>query len=401
MNVFSWRKEISCHIRHGIIYTLYMTLPIVQTDVPLGYIDLGSGNPSLDLLPIEMLQRASELYFSSGDRRTLQYGAEHGIGYFLTALAEFLSAYLQLQVNSDALLVTNGASAALDMLCTLYTKPGDLIFVEEPTYFLARSIFADHKLQVETISVDQDGLDIDEVEKKLSREMPKFVYTIPTFHNPASVTLSQDRRDRLVNLAQQEDILIIADEVYQFLAYDHEPPEPMAVFSSQVEQVISINSFSKILAPGLRLGWIQTHPEVLSRLVRSGLLDSGGGMNPFTSAIAYYLIQAGDLADNIARLKGIYQHRLAAMDKALELYLPEAEYTAPHGGYYFWVRFPGMDVSKIRARAWKSKIDFRPGELFSSQMGLQEYMRLSISYYDAPQIEQGIMELAKCLRGGD
>lgn len=378
-----------------------MTLPIVQTDVPLGYIDLGSGNPSLDLLPIEMLQRASELYFSSGDRRTLQYGAEHGIGYFLTALAEFLSAYLQLQVNSDALLVTNGASAALDMLCTLYTKPGDLIFVEEPTYFLARSIFADHKLQVETISVDQDGLDIDEVEKKLSREMPKFVYTIPTFHNPASVTLSQDRRDRLVNLAQQEDILIIADEVYQFLAYDHEPPEPMAVFSSQVEQVISINSFSKILAPGLRLGWIQTHPEVLSRLVRSGLLDSGGGMNPFTSAIVYYLIQAGDLADNIARLKGIYQHRLAAMDKALELYLPEAEYTVPHGGYYFWVRFPGMDVSKIRARAWKSKIDFRPGELFSSQMGLQEYMRLSISYYDAPQIEQGIMELAKCLRGGD
>ncbi len=392
---------MSCQVRHGISYTLYMILPIVQTDVPLGYIDLGSGNPSLDLLPIEMLQRASELYFSSGDRRTLQYGAEHGIGYFLTALAEFLSAYLQLQVNSDALLVTNGASAALDMLCTLYTKPGDLIFVEEPTYFLARSIFADHKLQVETISVDQDGLDIDEVEKKLSREMPKFVYTIPTFHNPASVTLSQDRRDRLVNLAQQEDILIIADEVYQFLAYDHEPPEPMAVFSSQVEQVISINSFSKILAPGLRLGWIQTHPEVLSRLVRSGLLGSGGGMNPFTSAIAYYLIQAGDLADNIARLKGIYQHRLAAMDKALGLYLPEAEYTAPHGGYYFWVRFPGMDVSKMRARAWKSKIDFRPGELFSSQMGLQEYMRLSISYYDAPQIEQGIMELAKCLRGGD
>jgi DNA-binding transcriptional MocR family regulator len=124
-------------------------------------------------------------------------------------------------------------------------------------------------------------------------------------------------------------------------------------------------------------------------------------MNPFTSAIAYYLIQAGDLADNIARLKGIYQHRIAAMDKALGLYLPEAEYTVPHGGYYFWVRFPGMDVSKMRARAWKSKIDFRPGELFSSQMGLQEYMRLSISYYDAPQIEQGIMELAKCLRGGD
>jgi 2-aminoadipate transaminase len=377
-----------------------MITPIEQSDAPPGIIDLGSGNPSLDLLPIEILERASANYFSIGDRRTLQYGAERGNGYFLATLAEFLSTISQFNVPTDALLTTNGASAALDLLCTLYTKPGDLIFVEEPTYFLARRIFADHQLQVKAISMDGDGMDIEQLEEKLSRVKPKFIYTIPTFHNPASVTLAQNRRERLVNLSHQHNFLLIADEVYQFLAYDTTPPQPLAAFTSQVEQVISINSFSKILAPGLRLGWIQAHQKAIKRLAECGLLDSGGGLNPFTSGIVCYLIQAGDLTQNIANLKGIYQKRLAAMHKVLTQYLPEADYFMPHGGYYFWVRLAGLDTSQLRVKAREYGVDFRPGTLFSSQMGLQEYLRLSFSYYDASQIERGIKKLAKCLHQG-
>jgi DNA-binding transcriptional MocR family regulator len=374
-------------------------MPIEQTDVPPHNIDLGSGNPSLELLPIEILERASANYFSAGDRRTLQYGAERGNGYFLATLAEFISTSIQRDVPVDALLTANGASAALDLLCTLYTKPGDLIFVEEPTYFLARRIFADHHLQVEAVSIDKDGLDIEQLEEKLKKAKPKFIYTIPTFHNPASVTLAEDHRKRLVNLSQQNNFLIIADEVYQFLAYDTTPPKPMAAFANEVEQIISINSFSKILAPGLRLGWIQAHPKVIKRLAECGLLDSGGGLNPFTSGIVRYLIQVGDLVENIARLKEVYQKRLAVMNKALIQYLPEADYFTPHGGYYFWVRLPGVDTSRLRARAQKYGIDFRPGTLFSSQMGLKEYLRLSYSYYNEPQIELGIKILAECLHG--
>ena len=377
-----------------------MITPIEQSDAPPGIIDLGSGNPSLDLLPIEILERASANYFSIGDRRTLQYGAERGNGYFLATLAEFLSTISQFNVPTDALLTTNGASAALDLLCTLYTKPGDLIFVEEPTYFLARRIFADHQLQVKAISMDRDGMDIEQLEEKLSRVKPKFIYTIPTFHNPASVTLAQNRRERLVNLSHQHNFLLIADEVYQFLAYDTTPPQPLAAFTSQVEQVISINSFSKILAPGLRLGWIQAHQKAIKRLAECGLLDSGGGLNPFTSGIVCYLIQAGDLTQNIANLKGIYQKRLAAMHKVLTQYLPEADYFMPHGGYYFWVRLAGLNTSQLWVKAREYGVDFRPGTLFSSQMGLQEYLRLSFSYYDASQIERGIKKLAKCLHQG-
>jgi DNA-binding transcriptional MocR family regulator len=377
-----------------------MMMPIEQTDVPSGNIDLGSGNPSLELLPIEILEQASANYFSAGDRRTLQYGAERGNGYFLTALAEFLSTSLQFDVPTNVLLTTNGASAALDLLCTLYTKPGDLIFVEEPTYFLARRIFSDHQLQVETVALDKNGLDVEQLEEKVNRTKPKLIYTIPTFHNPASVTLAQERRERLVYLTQQYNFLIIADEVYQFLAYDTTPPKPLAAFTNQVEQVISINSFSKILAPGLRLGWIHAHPKVIKRLAECGLLDSGGGLNPFASGIVYYLIQAGDLAENIAKLKGVYQKRLAAMNKALDQYLPEAGYLIPHGGYYFWVRLPGLDTSQLRVSAQKYGIDFRPGTMFSSKMGLNEYLRFSFSYYNAPQIELGVKKLAECLHEG-
>jgi 2-aminoadipate transaminase len=376
-----------------------MVIPVEQTDVPPGIIDLGSGNPSLELLPIEILERASANYFSVGDRRTLQYGAERGNGYFLAALAEFLSTSLQLDVPVVALLTANGASAALDLLCTLYTKPGDLIFVEEPTYFLARRIFADHHLQVAAVLMDKDGLDIEQLEEKLSQALPKFIYTIPTFHNPASMTLAEERRERLVNLAHQNNFLIIADEVYQFLAYHTTPPKPLAAFSNKVEQVISINSFSKILAPGLRLGWIQAHPKVIKRLAECGLLDSGGGLNPFTSGIVRYLIQAGDLTENIAKLRSVYQKRSVAMNKALAQYLPEADYLIPHGGYYYWVRLPGLDTSQLRDRAQKSGIDFRPGSLFSSKLGLKEYLRLSFSYYNAPQIELGVKKLAECLHG--
>jgi 2-aminoadipate transaminase len=387
-------------VHFSIVYTSSMSLPIEQTDVPPGIIDLGSGNPSLELLPIDILEQASANYFSAGDRRTLQYGAERGNGYFLAALAEFLSTRLQFDVPTNMLLTTNGASAALDLLCTLYTKPGDLIFVEEPTYFLARRIFADHQLQIEAVSIDKDGLDIEQLEEILSRAKPKFIYTIPTFHNPASVTLAQNRRERLVNLSYQHNFLIIADEVYQFLAYDTTPPKPLAAFTSQVEQVISINSFSKILAPGLRLGWIQAHQKAIKRLAECGLLDSGGGLNPFTSGIVFYLIQAGDLTQNIGNLKGIYQKRLAAMHKAFTQYLPEADYFMPHGGYYFWVRLPGLNTSHLRVKAREYGVDFRPGTLFSSQMGLKEYLRLSISYYNTSQIELGVGKLAECLHDG-
>jgi DNA-binding transcriptional MocR family regulator len=210
--------------------------------------------------------------------------------------------------------------------------------------------------------------------------------------------LSAKRREKLVSLAQEYDFIVIADEVYHFLAYNEELPPPLAMFTDQAEQVVSINSFSKILAPGLRLGWIQAHPQMISRLVECGLLDSGGGLNPFTSAIVYYLIESGDLAENIRNLHNKYRLRLETMASALDRYLPEVEYLKPQGGFFFWVRMPEQDTVQIRKLTRQKKVDFLPGSFFSSQKALNEYIRLSISYHDPEQIERGIQLLALSLR---
>ncbi|MBC8496513.1 MAG: PLP-dependent aminotransferase family protein, partial [Chloroflexi bacterium] len=319
-------------------------LPITQFNLPDGFIDLGMGNPDLSLLPLESLRQAAEAYFATGDSRPLQYGEEQGDGYFRRALANFLTAANNTPVDPDQMFVTSGASSALSLFCSLYTRPGEVIFVEEPSYFLALRIFEEHGLRVVPIPMDKDGLCLDALEERLAEYRPRFLYIIPTFQNPSGRTLSQARREMLIELAQRHDFLIVADEVYHLLAYDQTPPQPFAAFAKHMEQIISVNSFSKILAPGLRLGWIQAHRSVINRLAGCGLLDSGGGMNPFTSAVVRMLVESGGLKENIANLRKEYTRRLGAMDAALLRYLPTAEYTLPEGGFFFWVRLPGVDA---------------------------------------------------------
>lgn len=370
---------------------------IAQTDPPPDFIDLGSGNPGLELMPLEKLQRSAKRYFSEADPRTLQYGAEQGNGHFLTALGDFLSAESSDPVRPDSLFTTAGASSGLDLLCTLFTQPGDVVFVEEPTYFLALRIFRDHGLEVISLPMDDRGLDIFHLKKALEKQPPKLLYSVPTFHNPASLTLPRDRREELARLAEKHQFMLIADEVYHFLGYQGEVPRPFASYSEEVPQVISLNSFSKILAPGLRLGWIQAHEGVIQQLSGSGLLDSGGGMNPFTSALVAGLIKAGDLRKNIQQLKAAYQRRLEAMAAALAEHLSWAEYRVPEGGFFFWVRLPGVQTALIRDTARAHQVDFRPGELFSSCQGLTDSLRLSFSYYSPEDIHTGVRRLSRCL----
>ena len=374
-----------------------MTLPITQSQFSPNIIDLGAGEPNQAMFPLEMLRRAAEGRFAQGDPSFLQYGVEQGDGYFRLALAQFLSRGYGHPAHPENIFVTAGVSSALDLLCTLFTQAGDTIFVEETTYFVAPRIFADHHLNIIPIAMDENGLIIESFAENLKTHKPKFLYTIPTHHNPTGTTLTESRRARLLELAQQFDFLILADEVYQLLAYTGIPPKPFATHIEN-EHVISLGSFSKILAPGLRLGWIQAHANIIKRLVASGLLDSGGGMNPFTSAIVRSVIEAGDLEKNIGRLKQIYQSQLSAMDEALRLHLPEFVFHVPTGGYFLWLRLPGnIKAFELRPRAKSLGVDFRQGNLFSSTGEAQNYIRLCFAHYDETQIEQGILRLKECL----
>jgi len=379
-------------------YTCPMTdyIPTSQIHIAEGMIDLGAGDPDFSLLPLDMLHRAAEICFAKGDPTFLQYGAEQGDGYFRMALAEFLGRGYGFLVDSDHLFVTNGISNALDLICAHFTHPGDTIFVEEPTYFLALRIFADHELRIVPIKTDIGGLVVESLEEKLSEFQPKFLYIVPTFQNPSGHTLSQGRCERLVKLSQEHDFIIVADEVYHLLNYSNEQIKPFAAYT-YMETVISLSSFSKILAPGLRLGWMQAHPGVIKRLVTSGLLDSGGGLNPFTSAIVRELIEVGDLEQNIAQLIVTYHSRLRVMEKALRREFPQAIFETPQGGFFFWVRLPGVDTGQLREEAKNFRLDFRPGVLFSSQDGMRDYVRLCFAFYDEEKIKEGILRLRKCL----
>ena len=354
------------------------------------------GNPDFELLPVGLLQKSAQEYFKTSDPRTLQYGLEAGDGYFRQSLADFLARRYGSNVDPELLFVTAGASSALDLICSLYTQPGDVIFVEEPTYFLALRIFADHGLEAVPIPMDEDGLVMDVLEQRIAEYHPRFIYTIPVFQNPSGITLSPERRQKLVQLAQREGFLVVADEAYQFLTYSPVHPPSFADFTRDVEQIISVNSFSKILAPGLRLGWVQAHRVVFERLSSCGLLESGGGMNPYTSALVRGVIDSGALDENITDLQMEYSRRLNAMDAALKKHLSGAEYTAPEGGFFFWVKIPGLAAAELRRKASKFGVDFRQGNLFSSRNGMQEYLRLGFCFYDVKEIEEGITRLGDC-----
>ena len=372
--------------------------PVIQNIVPPDVIDLGLGNPPLSLLPLDLIRESAQSTLAQGDTSFLQYGVEQGDGYFRAALATFLTNGYGFPVSPENLLVTTGISNGLDLLCSYFTKAGDTIFVEEPSYFLALRIFADHGLNVVSIETDEEGLIPASLEEKLAESRPRFLYLIPTFQNPTGHTLTQDRRDQIVKLAEKNDFIIAADEVYQLLNYTNEKPPKSFGAYIESEHVVSLGSFSKILAPGLRLGWMQAHANFLKRFVLSGLMDSGGGLNPFTSAILRGVIESGGLEKNIGRLKSVYRDQIRAMDEALRSHIPEATYVLPSGGYFFWLKFPeSVDLGELRKQASKYNVDFRQGALFSSSGGLKNYMRLCFVMYEADQIEDGVKRLRQCL----
>jgi 2-aminoadipate transaminase len=383
-----------------------------QVDIPPNMIDLGIGQPGFELLPLAIVRSASDHRLSQGNADFLNYGNEQGDGVFRRELAAFLSRGYNHPVSAEALFVTAGASQALDLICTLFTRPGDTIFVEEPSYFLALRIFADHHLRVVSIPIDQDGLIVDALIETLATERPCFLYTIPTFQNPTGITLSKNRRNQLVTLSQEYDFLIVADEVYHLLNYDTGATEramspPFAAYvnarktshKADGANVLSVGSFSKILAPGLRLGWIQGSTELVQQFVTCGMVDSGGGFNPLTSSIVGAVLELGLQDRYLAFLKETYSRRVTVLDEALQDQLRDTvTYRRPDGGFFFWLQLAnGLDAERLLPVARQQNLGFQPGVRFSSNDALHDCLRLSFAFYDDQDLETGVTRLARAV----
>jgi DNA-binding transcriptional MocR family regulator len=361
-----------------------------------GTINFSIGQPSADLLPLDLVKRASQTFLDDAQSIELNYGVVDGDIRFLDSLAGFLAEGYASKTNAENLFVTGGNSQGLDMVSTVFAKAGDTVFVEEPSFFLAFQIFRDHGLEIVGIPMDEDGPRIDALQDRLKKHKPAFFYTIPSYQNPSGRCTTEARRLEIIELAKKHDFLVVADEVYQLLNYYDSPP---VAYGTMIEnnKVISLGSFSKILAPGLRVGWIQTSATLKKRLLASGFVNSGGCISHFSSHIVRQSINDGSLNSHIDSLRRAYRARLEAMDSALtEHFSDRAEWTAPKGGYFFWLRFDqSVDTTPLRNMAPELETGFQDGAVFSSKDQFHNYLRVSFAHYREDDIYEGISRIRR------
>lgn len=366
---------------------------------PPGFINFGVGQPSADLLSVDLIRAASERFLASAQPFELNYGSRQGDVRYLAAVSDLLQSEYGQPAPADRLFLTAGNSQALDFVCDRFTKPGDTAFVEDPSYFLAFQILRDRGLEVVGIPTDEAGMDIDQLERALGRHRPSLVYTIPSYHNPTGRTMSRERRERLVALSRKHDFVIAADEVYQMLFYGDPPPPAIGTYAEQ-GNVLSLGSFSKILAPAMRLGWIQTDAAHMETLMASGEVNSSGSFNHYSSHIVRHAMEAGLLSNFMPELRDRLRSRVAAMDRALQQHIGDrARWQVPQGGYFFWLELDDdVDTAALRKGADKFRTGFQPGDLFSPEPGnFRSHLRLSFAHYSEADIHDGIERLGQLL----
>src|SRR2546428_1956861 len=253
-------------------------------------ISLMLGHPDPETLLTPELRNTMESVLSSPQAYTgLQYGPERGTQSLITFLIEKINREQSLSLHSGNLMLVAGSTHAVDMLARLYARPGGVVLVEAPTYVDAIHIFRDQQLELCPIPMDEEGLITSELEKQVAHlhangTSPSFLYTIPNFHNPTGCTLSETRRSEIIRLAQHYGFLIIEDDVYRDLSFEGTVP-PSFYALANGNNVLSIGSFSKTLAPGLRLGWLLGSEDAIQRCINCGTMQMGGGANPFVANI--------------------------------------------------------------------------------------------------------------------
>jgi len=368
----------------------------VQTSAPPGVINLGVGQPSPRLLPIAAIAEAAAAQLhASADPLILQYGALLGYEGFRASLAAVLSVEYEQPVAADELMVTGGISSALTFVSEVFARPGATVVCEDPTYFLAAGVFRSAGLELTGVPVDDQGLDVDALEQRLQAGLrPALVYCIPAFQNPTGACLAPARARRLVALAETYDFVIVADEPYVLLDYSNGSAGSLTQYDQGRARVLSLGSFSKLLAPGLRLGWAHGAPSLIERLAQHGALRSGGCLNPVIAHIVHHTLDSGSLVAHVKSLREVFGARSRALSEALRERIPSARFVAPRGGYFCWIELGG-DTEALLERA--TDLRFIPGNRCAVQRELGGWLRASVSFYEANELTEGVDRLAALL----
>ncbi|GAB3155306.1 PLP-dependent aminotransferase family protein [Micromonospora sonneratiae] len=378
--------------------------PIIQFEERPGILDLGWGHPLPSLLPVEQWSAASQAAARTFGWRALTYGYAAGPGPLIEWLAEHLSRTERVRVRTSQFFVTGGASHALALVSTILTDPGDVVLVDSPTYHFALRILRDRGVQLVPAPVDSAGIDpaaLDDLMTSLrsqGRRIP-LLYLVATYGNPTGRSLPDRRRHELVQLAQRSGLTIVEDDTYRELSY--EPVAPQSLWSiADGRAVVRIGSFSKTVAPGLRLGWLNAAPEIVRTLTGLGYVDSGGGVNHHAALTMATFGASGAYHRHVAEVRGHYLRSRDVLVDTLRAALPDFDVPSPAGGWFVWLPLDqGVRASTLRPAAEQLGVSFVEGGRFyaTGQQG-DDHLRLAFSFLTPEQLVEAAGRLAHAVR---
>jgi DNA-binding transcriptional MocR family regulator len=372
-----------------------------------GIISFAGGFPDPAMFDVEGLKEASGKALNEEPGGALQYGATEGYQPLREQLSRFMAAKGS-TVSAQELIVTTGSQQALDLLGKTMISPGDKVIVEGPTFLATIQCFRLYGAELISAPIDAQGVKTDELEKLIAEHKPKFVYLIPTFGNPSGVMLSLERRKRVLELAVKYNTLMVEDDPYGDLYFNEAPPPSLLALTDTVpgsrELLAHCGSLSKVLSPGLRLGWLIAQPELLAKATMCKQF-SDAHTSTFAQATAAQYLKAGRMPATLAHVRKVYAERARAMGNALKRELGEAvEFEQPGGGLFVWARLTGAhggpkDAGEFAKRAIEQGVAFVPGAPFYAANPDVSTFRLSFATADVAKIEEGVARLGQALAG--
>jgi len=371
-----------------------------------GIISFAGGFPDSAMFDVAGIREATEKALSEEPGGALQYGATEGYDPLRQQLAAFMASKGTQDVKPDGLIVTTGSQQALDLIGKTLINPGDKVIVEGPTFLATIQCFRLYGAEVIAAPIDAHGVKADELEQLVAEHKPKFVYLIPTFGNPSGATLSLARRKQVLEMAVRTRTVLIEDDPYGDLYFGEAPPPSLLALSSQVpgsrDWLVHCGSLSKVLSPGLRVGWMIAPPELLARATMCKQF-SDAHTSTFAQATAAQYLKAGRMPATLAHVREVYAERARVMGESLKRELGDAiEFTQPGGGLFFWARLTGAngklkDAAELAKRAIEKGVAFVPGAPFFASNPDHATLRLSFATADVAKIEEGVGRLGQAI----